>query len=117
MKSIVNTIRETIDATDDIMAHTNCFHSWDGEVNVNVIEQGLMERLSMFEKFADKKLGVAITRKTLNETVIEIADMEEGKVIDRITLYFSIRSTVGLDDYLTIEERMTLVKTLREIKH
>lgn len=67
VKPVVNAIKAEIKDTDLIVALCDCFYTWDGDVNLDVITQGIIDR---YKVMGMQLRGIAYERKGLD--VVEV---------------------------------------------
>lgn len=118
--TITNSIKNSIEAQDNEVAMVNCFASWDGQLNLEVIKQGIMERLQQFEEFEDIKLGIRFVREDRLWTRMEVIDYDKENIL--FTAKISLSQTgdifsAKMEKYFSYEERKVIVDYLASNKH
>lgn len=98
-RAVVNTMAEQ----DRVIALENCFHTWDGNVDLEVIEQGIMERYAAMGR--NEPLGIRFERDGLNMVKGYLANMETGEVTHIFTTYSSVSPWFRDEKFFTHKER------------
>lgn len=89
MSQLVNKILSTVDEQKKEIALNNCFTSWDGDIDIDVIAGGINDRLTAMDIEVST---IAFERKVL-DTVSVLVDGVEVIIISRSKMYLS--SVVG----------------------
>ena len=85
MSQLVKKILSTVDEQKKEIALNNCFTSWDGDIDIDVIAGGISDRLQAM----GMEVGtISFERKVLN-TVSILVDGDVAIVISRSTMYLS----------------------------
>lgn len=75
MNSLVSVLNRTVVEQDREVALKNCFATWDGQIDRDVILQGIMERLTRMGKGDLVKDGIRLTRSNLFRVVVETPEL------------------------------------------
>lgn len=112
-------LRNTIEAQDKVFYHENCFATWDGNVNREVIAQGILDRLETMEQFEDMDLGISFARESLVAFRIDICDFKSEQVVETYHVRTLINSVIGMDDHFNYDERKILIEFFKynDIRH
>lgn len=71
MNSLVSVLNRAVVEQDRVVALKNCFATWDGQIDREVILQGIMERLTRMGKGDLVKGGLRLTRSNLDRVTVE----------------------------------------------
>lgn len=112
MQTITSRFRESVKEQARVIALENCFTTWDGNVDLDVIIQGLHDR---FKAIGRPLEGIRFRRTSLH--VVEADFLENGKVSTyKWTYHLGILDWESPDfaGILTPEEQVTMQLWLKD---
>lgn len=114
MHTLYTAINESIKEQHAITAVENCFHTWDGNIDQEVIEQGMISRL---RACGIANPGVKLSRDGVFNTRIMLVNLDDGKTIWDVEVVGSQIIDGYSNNYFRASEMIILGKYMESFYH